>query len=162
MMRSFISIGLISVSLCVSFSVMAEAVCQTAQPKAEDIKANFHANYLPNFIPALVNSEEVLQLTPAQCQTFNQYRQETAAKGKELIAQIIQLEKESMQQALAGASHDDIMQRHQKIAELRQKMVEGKMKCHEFVKAQLTSEQYDKLVKEVYPKLQAMAAQKAS
>lgn len=138
----------------------AEGVCEPVQPKAEDIKANFHANYLPNLIPALVNSETALQLTPAQCQTFNQYRKETAAKGKELIAQIATLEKASMQAALEGASSDDIMQRHQKIAELRAKIVAGKMKCHEFVKTQLTPDQYQKFVQEVYPQLQAMAQQK--
>lgn len=161
-MRTFTSAILLSTGLLVSLSATAEGVCKTVQPKAEDIKANFHANYLPNLIPALVNSEAALSLTTEQCQIFNQYRQETAAKGKEAIAQIAQLEKQSMQAALAGASNEDIMQRHQKIAELRQKIVVGKMKCHEFVKSQLTASQYEKLVNEVYPKLQAMAAQKAS
>lgn len=126
MRATLLKTALVLTSTLTMSLAFAEGVCEAVQPKAEDIKANFHANYLPNLIPALVNSEAALQLSAEQCKTFNQYRKETAAKGKELIAQIGTLEKASMQAALEGANSDEIMQRHQKIAELRAKIVAGK------------------------------------
>lgn len=92
------------------------------------------------------------------------FQKEKAPKGKELIKEINKMEAESRDLALKGASLEEIKSRHVKIAELREKLMEGKMKCHQFVKSQLTEEQYSKMINEIYPammaKAQAMLAEK--
>ncbi|CAN8141441.1 conserved exported hypothetical protein [uncultured Thiomicrorhabdus sp.] len=138
----------------------AQDACVKVQPKVEDIRANFHANYMPNFIPVVVNSEEALNLTAEQCKTFNEFRTTKGKNGKKLINKIHEMESESQKMALAGAGLEEMKNRHAKIAELRAKLMEGKMKCHQFVKKTLTAEQYDKLINEVYPSMIAMAKEK--
>lgn len=160
-MRKFILATLTgSALLASSASYASEGVCNQIQPKVVDIRANFHANYMPNFIPVVVNSEEALNLTAEQCKTFNNFRMTKGKNGKKLIKKIHQLEKESQKMALAGADLPEMKKRHLKIAELRAKLMEGKMKCHQFVKSNLTAEQYDKLINDVYPKMYAMALER--
>ncbi|MBF6058860.1 MULTISPECIES: Spy/CpxP family protein refolding chaperone [Thiomicrorhabdus] len=132
-------------------------VCQTVKPNPTTIIENFHANYLPNLLPAVLNSEKALNLSAEQCQKFNKFKTEKAPNGKKLIAKIIKMEGESRQMALEGADLKTIQARNEEIAALRAKLVTGKMKCHQFVKSVLTPEQYSKLIKEVYPAMRAKA-----
>lgn len=157
MKKLFASVVLSSGVLMATQSFASEGVCKPLKPSVEAIKANFHANYLPNFIPIVMNSEQALNLTAAQCQAFMKFQKEKAPKGKELIKEINKMEAESRQMALQGASLEEIKTRHVKIAELREKLMEGKMKCHQFVKSQLTAEQYSKMINEIYPAMMAKA-----
>ncbi|QKI89286.1 hypothetical protein [Thiomicrorhabdus xiamenensis] len=159
MRKPFIHAVLGAALLSASSQVMANetGVCKAVVPTAQAIRATLHANYLPNFIPMIVNSEKELNLTAEQCRTFNKFRSEKAVKGKQLIEKINKMEQESRVMALQGESLEVIKQRHAKIAELREKLVEGKMKCHQFVKKVLSAEQYAKLVKEIYPQMRTKA-----
>lgn len=159
-MRKFILAAITGSALIASSVSCADGACIKVQPKTEDIRANFHANYMPNFIPVVVNSEEALNLTAEQCKTFNEFRTTKGKNGKKLINKIHEMEQESQKMALAGASLEEMKGRHAKIAELRAKLMEGKMKCHQFVKSQLTAEQYDKLINEVYPQMVAQAKER--
>lgn len=131
--------------------------CETVKPTPQAMRETLHANYLPNFLPVIVNSEQALGLSAEQCAKFNQFRKEKAVQGKKVIKQINEMEAESHEQALKGASMDEIMQRHKEIAALREKITQGKMKCHQFVKSVLTDAQYQKLVTEIYPQKRAQA-----
>lgn len=153
---------LVAGALSLLFSMNAQAnegVCIPVNPTKETVMANVHANYMPNFIPVVVNSEKELGLTAKQCNAFNDFRL-NKSKGKELIANIIKLEQESNQAALAGVSADEMMAKHEKIAELRKKLTAGKLKCRDFVKSQLTEAQFKQLVTEVYPAKMAAAAKR--
>ncbi|BBP45825.1 hypothetical protein THMIRHAS_11980 [Thiosulfatimonas sediminis] len=156
-MRKFILAAFAGSALIASSMASAAGNCIQVQPKVEDMRANFHANYLPNFIPVVVNSEAALNLSAEQCQIFNEFRTTKGKNGKALIEKINQMEKESQTLALAGASLEEMKARHVKIAELREKLMVGKMNCHQFVKKNLTAEQYDKLINEVYPAMLAKA-----
>lgn len=159
-MKHLITATALSLTL-VSTAIYADAgQCKTVQPTKEAIQLNFHANYLPNLIPALLNSEKALNLTADQCRSFNQLREKKGKEGKLLMKEIKALENESMRMALAGATIQEIQARHAKIAELRAKIVEGKMKCHQFVKDHLNEDQYTRLTQDIYPKMVAKAQQK--
>ncbi|MBN2647312.1 MAG: hypothetical protein JXR44_05960 [Thiotrichales bacterium] len=163
-MRKWIFSSLFSATaVLMAPQVMAEkGVCEMVKPTVENIRANLHAQYLPNFIPVVVNSEKELGLSAEQCQAFNQFRKEKAVVGKELVEKINKMEQESHDLALNGASLDEIKARHTQIAEARAKLIEGKMKCHQFIKNTLTEAQYTQLVNDVYPKRRAMAMEKVN
>ena len=158
-MRKLLVSALLGSSLIMSApSFAAEAgVCNKAKPTVQAIQANFHANYMPNFIPIVLNNEKGLNLTAEQCQTFNKFQKEKAQNGKKLIKKINQMEAESRQMALKGAPLEELQARHKEIAEAREKLMVGKWKCHQFVKKQLTAEQYDKLINVIYPQMMKKA-----
>ncbi|WP_319381078.1 Spy/CpxP family protein refolding chaperone [Thiomicrorhabdus sp.] len=159
-MRKLLMATFLGTSLAITAQGVAAAeggVCQKVTPTPKSIIENFHANYMPNLLPVVLNSEQALNLSAEQCQKFNQFKKEKAPNGKKLIDKIIKMEQESSQMALEGASLETIQKRNKEIAELRAKLVTGKMKCHQFIKSSLTPEQYDKLVKEVYPTMRAKA-----
>jgi len=156
MKKTLIALGLVTATLPMMVQAQ-DGVCEKVVPTKEAAMATFHATYMPSFIPVLVNSEKELNLTAQQCQAFNKFRAEKAPNGKKLIEQIMKLEQEATQAVLSGESKEQILARNAKLAELREKLVKGKLNCQGFVKKQLTDEQYQKLVSEVYPAKMAAA-----
>ncbi|WP_127470121.1 hypothetical protein [Thiomicrorhabdus aquaedulcis] len=141
----------LTLSPAISHAAEAGATCEKVQPKIESIRANLHSNYMPNFIPVVMMNQEALSLTAEQCTKLTAFRDDKAAKGKMVIEKIIKLEAAAHDAALAGEDLAAMKVRHAEIAELRAKIMEGKMACHQFMKKLLTEEQYTKLIKEVYP-----------
>lgn len=131
------------------------ATCEKVKPTIESIRANLHSNYMPNFIPVVMMNQEALGLTAEQCAKVTAFRDDKAAKGKMVIEKIIKLEAAAHDAALAGEDLAAMKVRHAEIAELRAKIMEGKMACHQFMKKLLTEAQYTKLIKEVYPAMRA-------
>ena len=134
-------------------------VCQKVSPSIEAMRENLHSNYMPNFLPVLMNSQEALGLTGAQCAKLNTFKKDKASKGKMVIKKVHQLEAESHDLALNGASLENILARHQDIAVLREKIVKGKMGCQKFVKSVLTEAQFEQFL-DIYKQKRAQALQK--
>jgi len=142
----------------ISMADNSGVMCEKVKPTIENIRANLHANYMPNYIPVLTNSQEALSLSGDQCAAINKFRKEKASKGALIVKDINKLEKEAYQAAFDGASMDDIMKRNTEIQSLRTKITQGKMKCHGFVKKLLSDEQYKKLNKMMVKKKQEVDA----
>lgn len=146
MMRKTILAAVISTVVTLPSVTMADnsaVQCEKVSPTITEIRENLHANYMPNFLPMLTNSQETLGLSGEQCAAINDFRRDKASQGKLLIKKIIKLEAEASAAAFEGASMDDILKRNQEIQALRTKIVEGKMNCHHgFVKKLLTEQQY--------------------
>lgn len=145
-MRKIVFAAVISAVATLPTVTMADnsaVQCEKVSPTINQIRANLHANYMPNFLPMLTNSQKELGLSGEQCAAINQFRKDKASKGKMVIKKIIQLEKEAGEAAFKGASMEEILKRNQEIQALRTKIVEGKMNCHHgFVKKLLTEQQY--------------------
>lgn len=159
-MKSLHKIAMASGLVLAMGSVQA-GVCEVPSQKPQNIQVTLHTTYMPNLLPVVLNSESKLNLSAEQCQAFNKFKNEKAPGGAKLSKQIVDLEKQSHDQALKGATWEQLSTRNAEIEALRTKLANGKMKCHQFVKAQLNDEQYAKLINEVYPEFLAGMKQKA-
>ena len=142
----------------ISMADNSAVMCEKVTPTIQNIRENLHANYMPNYLPVLTNSQEALGLSGEQCAVINKYRKEKASKGQLIVKETNKPEKEAYQAAFEGASMDDIMKRNTEIQSLRTKITQGKMKCHGFVKKLLSAEQYKKLNKMMVKKKQEVDA----
>lgn len=125
--------------------------CEKPTQKPENIQATLHTTYMPNLLPVVLNSEKALGLSSKQCQAFNQFKNDKAPGGAKISKQILALEKQSHDEALNGATWQQLKSRNAEIQALRDKLANGKLKCHQFVKGQLSDKQYNQLINEVYP-----------
>jgi len=135
-------ISAVSILPAVSMADNAGVQCNKVTPTVVSIRATLHANYLPNFMPVLANSQEALGLNGQQCAAVNKFLKEKAPKGKMAMKKLVELETEAGMAAMNGASIGEILKRNEEIQALRTKIVEGKMNCHGFVKGLLTEQQY--------------------
>lgn len=136
-------------------------MCEKPTQKPANIQATLHTTYMPNLLPVVLNSEQLLGLSAEQCAAFNKFKNEKAPGGAKLSKEILALEKQSHDEALKGATWEQLAARNAEIEALRTKLANGKIKCHQFVKAQLNDEQYKKLINEIYPKFLAGMNDKA-
>lgn len=125
--------------------------CELPSQNPANIQATLHTTYMPNLLPVVLNSESKLGLSAEHCKAFNKFKNEKAPGGAKLSKQILSLESQSHDEALRGASWKQLQARNDEIQALRNKLANGKIKCHQFVKSQLNNEQYTKLINEIYP-----------
>ncbi len=147
-------IALLGTTALLSMQLMSAAnasVCEVPTQKPANIQATLHTTYMPNLLPVVLNSEEALNLSREQCQAFNKFKNEKAPGGAKISKDILALEKQSHDQALNGATWEQLEARNLEIQALRNKLANGKIKCHQFVKSQLSEEQYTKLISQIYP-----------
>lgn len=160
-MRKIVLMGSAAIFAAHFMTTASAGVCEKPTQKPANIQATLHTTYMPNLLPVVLNSEQALGLSAQQCAAFNKFKNEKAPGGAKLSKDILALEKQSHDEALNGATWEQLATRNAEIEALRAKLAQGKMKCHQFVKAQLNDEQYKKLINEIYPKFLAGMKDKA-
>ncbi|WP_082671997.1 copper chaperone PCu(A)C [Thiomicrospira sp. XS5] len=110
-----------------------------------------HANpALPNLTGIAVKNAAELGLSAEQVTQIKAWPKAHSQEMSRLFNEIQTLEKELIQDALAGESKAELMKKFEKTLALRRQVAETKIDCRDNMKKILTKEQFDKLAS-IYP-----------
>ncbi len=110
-----------------------------------------HANpALPNLTGIAVKNAAELGLSAKQVAEIKAWPKAHSQEMSRLFNEIRTLEKDLIQDALAGESKAELMKKFEKTLTLRRQVAETKIDCRDNMKKILTKEQFDKLAS-IYP-----------
>lgn len=107
-----------------------------------------HANFMPNLMPKLLRSYKhgnPLKLTKEQYEKLAKFHKEHLPNMKAMIKNVMHLEAEARNMALAGKDDKDIIKVGEESLKVRSDIMNGKLKCRAFVRSVLTPEQFTML-----------------
>lgn len=115
-----------------------------------------HANFMPNLMPKIMmdykKHNNPLGLTKEQFKKLKNFHVKHVTKLQEMVNNVVALEDEARKMALEGKSAKEVAKVGQESIKLRAKIMNGKLKCRDFVRSVLTPEQFEKLAASYYKK----------
>lgn len=113
-----------------------------------------HANFMPNLMPRLMRSYNrggnPLGLSKEQFDKLQGFHKKNVSKMQGMVRQVMQLEKQARDLALAGKSDEEVLKVGKESLKVRSKIMHGKLKCRAFVRSVLTPEQFKTLTENYY------------
>lgn len=121
----------------------AEQAEMTPEQKMQMLK---HTTPMPILMAVVAEGTEALQLTEAQVTSFKQYREENGEKAEAAVKAIMQAEADVQAAALAGEPAEKVEALLAAVQQQRAELSAMRLACRDKVQAELTVEQWEKLV----------------
>ena len=110
-----------------------------------------HANpAFPNLTGVAIKNAAELDLSSEQVTKLKAWTREHGDEIKQLFQQVAFIEKELIQDALAGQSEAELMAKFEKTLAMRKEIAKTKIACRDNMKSILTKQQFDRLAS-IYP-----------
>lgn len=104
-----------------------------------------HANPVPNYVGLILRSEN-LELTKEQRSSVEKWKEANSSNMSKLVLEVVKKEKEINMLILAGASDKDILRKFENVQNLRERIVNNKTQCRDYIAKTLSKAQWSKLV----------------
>ena len=111
-------------------------------PTGEMMKQVEHASFMPNLMKHILKNKKQLNLSEQQAKALNDFRLANSPKIRQMAQQVSELEAKAKQMTLDNYPPQNVIEVGGQSIQLRHNLMISKLQCRDFVKSNLTPEQY--------------------